>query len=399
MTSAIISARVASVHGSPIAGLELRANALKAAGEDVISFGAGEPDFPTPSSIVEAAVRACGDPRMHHYTPAAGLPELREAVATASNRKGLGTQIGPENVLITSGTKQAISHSLAALLDPGDEVLLPSPYWPTYPEAVRIAGGTPIVVAASEAQGFRVTAQQLEQHRTERTKALIFVSPSNPTGTVYDRAEIADLGRWVHDHGLWVICDEIYEHFTYEGSEFHSMLSVVPELRDRAIRVNGVAKSYAMTGWRVGWLIGPRGTIDAASNLQSHVCGNISNIAQWAAVAALHSDPQLIADMRGAFEGRRSLALDYIARLPGFECARPQGAFYVFPSTTQVIGRNLCGTTIETSAQLAQVMLEEIGVAVVPGEVFGAPGHLRFSYALGNEDLARGMERISRLLA
>jgi len=393
-----ISSRIEAVRASPIARLEQQARDLKAAGEHVISFAAGEPDFSTPSSVVEAAVRACRDPQMHHYTPVAGLPELRQAVAAGSQQDPLSA-IGPENVLVTSGTKQAISHALETLLDPGDEVLLPAPYWPTYPEAIRIAGGTAVVVRTSEAQGFRVGAEQLESQRSERTKAVIFVSPSNPTGAVYGREQIAELGHWALTHGLWVVCDEIYEHFTYDGAEFHSMPVVVTELRDRAIRVNGVAKTYAMTGWRVGWLIGSHAVVDSASNLQSHVCGNISNIAQRAALAALGSGPDSTADMRATFERRRSIILDYMDRLPGFECPRPQGAFYVFPSVTGLMGRQVRGNTIETSEQLAAVMLDEVGLAVVPGEVFGAPEHLRFSYALGDDDLADGMERLTRLLS
>lgn len=393
-----ISSRIQAVQGSPIAHLEQQARELDPSGEHVISFGAGEPDFPTSSAVVEAAIRACRDPRMHHYTPAAGLPELREAVAASSQKAAL-MDISPENVLITNGTKQAISHALATLLDPGDEVLLPAPYWPTYPEAVRLAGGSPVMVPATEAQGFRISVSQLEKERTQRTKVLIFVSPSNPTGAVYGRDQIAELGRWAATHGLWVICDEIYEHFTYDQTEFHSMPLLVPELRDRAIRVNGVAKTYAMTGWRVGWLIGPRSVVDSASNLQSQVCGNINNVAQRAALAALGSDLQSVADMRSTFDRRRSLLLDYIDQLPGLECPRPQGAFYAFPSVTGVIGRKLRGTTIESSAQLAAVMLDAVGVLTIPGEVFGAPGHLRFSYALGDQALDRGMERITRLLS
>ncbi|MGC8474120.1 MAG: pyridoxal phosphate-dependent aminotransferase, partial [Candidatus Dormibacteria bacterium] len=370
---------------------------LRAAGNDVISFAAGEPDFDTPQVVVEAAARACRDPRMHHYTPAAGLPELREAVAFQTGRRD-GLDVLPEQVLITNGTKQAVAHAFTLLLDPGDEVLVPSPYWVSFPETIALAGGRPVPIPTTEATGFRVTPDDLDRHLTPRTKALLFVSPSNPTGSVYRREQMLAIGRWAADHGVWVVCDEIYDHFTYDRAEFNSLPVVVPELQSRALRLNGVAKAYSMTGWRVGWLVGPRPMVEAAANLQSHVCGNISNISQLAALAALEKAAPAVEEMRAAFARRRMAMLEYMDRVPGFECPAPEGAFYLFPSVRGALGRAIGGQRVESSAELAAVLLEQARIAVVPGEAFGAPGHVRFSYALADQDLAEGMARLLRLL-
>ena len=377
--------------------MERRARELSAAGEKVISFAAGEPDLPTAPEIVEAAAAACRDPRMHHYTPAAGLPELREAIAERTSAE-TGTAVTVANVLVTSGTKQAIAHAFATLLDPGDEVLVPSPYWVTFPEAISLAGGVPVVVPADETSGFRISVARLEEHLTPRTKALLFVSPSNPTGAVYSEGQMGEIGRWAAARGLWMCSDEIYQNFTYGDARFHSLPGVTPEMAERTIRFNGTSKTYAMTGWRVGWLIGPPTVIAAAANLQSHVCGNISNVSQWAALAALRSGPETVERMRQAFAIRRDAILAGLGRLPGIECPPPDGAFYVFPSVAGLLGRTIAGHRIDTSEQLAGLFLDEIRVAAVPGEAFGCPGHLRFSYALSDQDLAEGMERISRLL-
>ena len=378
--------------------IDRRAKELKARGERVISFGAGEPDFPSAEAAVEAAIRACRDPRAHHYTPAAGLPELREAIA-AKTRRDSGVQVGPENVLVTSGTKQAVAHAFTLLLDPGDEVLIPAPYWVTFPEAVALAGGVPVIVPSGEATGFRVSVDDLERMVTPRTKALLFVSPSNPTGAVYGREQMEPIGRWAMDHGLWVVSDEIYDHFTYDGATFNSMPSVVPELVPRSLCLNGVAKAYAMTGWRVGWMVGDPEVVAAATNLQSHVCGNISNVSQFAAVAVLESGLGSVEVMRAAFAKRRAAMLEHLAMIPGFECPPPDGAFYVFPSVGGALGRVIAGHRVDTSAELAAVLLEESKVAVVPGEAFGAPGHIRLSYALADEELEEGMDRLRRLLS
>ena len=393
-----ISHRVGAVAESATLAMDRRARELSAAGENIISFAAGEPDFPTPPEVVEAAIEACRDPRMHHYTPSSGLPELREAIAEASHLHS-GTEIAATNVLVTSGTKQAVAHAFTTLLDPGDEVLITSPYWVTFPEAILLAGGVPVVVPADEARGFRVSVDDLERHLTPRTKALLFVSPSNPTGAVYPEARMEEIGRWVEERGLWVVSDEIYQHFTYGDVRFHSLPEVVPAIADQTIRFNGTSKSYAMTGWRVGWLIAPKPFVSAAGNLQSHVCGNISNVSQWAALAALRSGTASVERMREAFAKRRGAILAGLERLPGFECPPPDGAFYVFPSVAGLLGRNIAGRRVDTSEQLAGLLLDEAKVAVVPGEAFGAPGHLRFSYALADDQLEEGMARIHRLLA
>jgi aspartate aminotransferase len=393
-----ISKRVAAISESATLAMDRRAKALKAKGERVISFAAGEPDFPSPQVAVEAAIQACQDPRAHHYTPAAGLPELREVIAAKTSRD-CGRAVEAAQVMVTSGTKQAVAHAFTILLDPGDEVLIPSPYWVTHPEAVTLAGGLPILVPSSEATGFRVSVDDLERLATPRTKVLLFVSPSNPTGTVYNRSQMEAIGRWALDRGLWVVCDEIYDQFTYGEARFHSLPTVVPGLARRSLCLNGVAKAYAMTGWRVGWMVGDPAVVAAAVNLQSHVCGNISNVSQLAATAALQSGLGSVEIMRNAFAVRRGAMLAHLDRLPGFECPPPEGAFYVFPSVTGVMGRTIAGRRVETSVQLAELLLDEAKLAVVPGDAFGAPGHLRFSYALADAELEEGMQRLAQFLA
>jgi len=393
-----ISRKVAAISESATLAMDRRAKALRAGGASVISFAAGEPDFPSPEAAVEAAVKACRDPRAHHYSPTAGLPELREAIALKT-RRDAGLTVTSDNVLVTSGTKQAVAHAFTLLLDPGDEVLIPSPYWVTYPEAVALAGGVPVAVPTDESTGFRISVDSLERSITNRTKVLLFVSPNNPTGTVYRRAQMEEIGRWAVAKGLWVVCDEIYDHFTYEGIQFLSLPAVVPELAARSICVNGVAKAYSMTGWRVGWMIADAPVIAAGINLQSHVCGNISNVSQFAAVGALDSGLATVDHMRAAFAKRRDLIVEGLSRLPGFECVPPDGAFYVFPSVSGLLGRKVAGRLISSSLQLANLFLEEASVAVVPGEAFGAAGYLRFSYALGEGEIEEGLVRLERLLA
>jgi aspartate/methionine/tyrosine aminotransferase len=392
-----ISARVAAIAESATLAVDAKAKALKAAGEDVIGFGAGEPDFPTPAHVVEAAVRACREPRYHRYTPAGGLPELRAAVAAKTARDS-GLEVSAAQVLITNGGKHAIFEAFATLLDPGDEVLLPAPYWVTYPEAVALAGGVPVVVGTTTATGFRAGVEQLEAARTPRTKALVFVSPSNPTGAVYPAEEVAAIGRWAAGHGIWVVCDEIYEHLVYGDNRFHSMPVLVPELADRCVVVNGVAKTYAMTGWRVGWMVAPADVVRAATNLQSHATSNVANVSQAAALAALAGDQGEVAVMRAAFDRRRRRMYELLVAIPGVECVEPQGAFYAFPSFAAALGRPLRGRTPTTTLELADLVLEEARVAFVPGEAFGAPGYARFSYALGEDDLVEGVTRIAKLL-
>jgi aspartate/methionine/tyrosine aminotransferase len=399
--SARISARVGGITESATLAVDAKAKALKAAGRDVIGFGAGEPDFPTPAPIVEAAIAACRDPRMHHYTPAGGLPELKDAIAAKTARDS-AYDVSPAQVLVTNGGKQAVYQAFATLLDPGDEVLLPAPYWTTYPECIKLAGGVPVEVATDESTGYLASVQQLEAARTARTKVLLFCSPSNPTGAVYPREQVEAIGRWAAEAGLWVLTDEIYEHLTYDRGDgtrasAASMPAVVPELADRCVVVNGVAKTYAMTGWRVGWLIGPGDVVTAATNLQSHATSNVSNVAQAAAVAALRGDLSAVAEMRTAFDRRRRTMVHMLAEIPGVDCPEPLGAFYCFPSVKGVLGKTIRGRTPMTSIQLAELVLEEAEVAVVPGEAFGAPGYFRLSYALGDDDLAEGIGRLAKL--
>jgi aspartate aminotransferase len=393
-----VSDRIAAIAESATLAVDAKAKALKAAGRPVIGFGAGEPDFPTPDYIVEAAVAACRDPKNHHYTPVAGLPELRAAVAVKTQRDS-GYEVEGSHVLITNGGKQAVYNAFATLLDPGDEVLLIAPYWTTYPEAIKLAGGVPVEVVTDETSGYLATVDQLEAARASRTKVLLFVSPSNPTGAVYPPEQVAAIGRWAAEHGLWVVTDEIYEHLVYGAAEHVSIASAVPELRGRVLVLNGVAKTYAMTGWRVGWLIGPADIVKAAANLQSHATSNVNNVAQVAALAAVSGDLSAVAQMRTAFDRRRRTIVSMLGEIPGVVCPEPQGAFYVYPSVKGLLGRPLRGRVSASSAELAAVILDEAEVAVVPGEAFGTPGYLRLSYALGDDDLAEGISRIAKLVA
>ena len=396
-TNSRVSARIGAIAESATLAVDAKAKALKAAGRPVIGFGAGEPDFPTPDYIVEAAVAACREPRWHRYTPAGGLPELKEAVAAKTYRDS-GLAVKPSQVLITNGGKQALYNAFAALLDPGDEVLLPAPYWTTYPESIALAGGRAVEVPTSPESGYRATVDQLEAARTPSTKVLVFVSPSNPTGAVYSPEDVAEIGRWAVHHGLWVVTDEIYEHLVYGDAEFSSMPVEVPDLAERCIVVNGVAKTYAMTGWRVGWMIGPADVVKAATNLQSHATSNVANVSQVAALAAVSGDLVAVEQMRVAFDRRRRRIVKLLYEIPGVLCPEPEGAFYVYPSVKDLLGRELRGRRPTTSAELAALILDEVEVAVVPGEAFGTPGYLRLSYALGDADLEEGVGRMATLL-
>jgi len=397
MTSRI-SRRIGAISESATLAVDAKAKALKAAGRPVIGFGAGEPDFPTPAYVVDAAVAACKDPKWHRYTPAAGLPELREAIAAKTLRDS-GYAITAAQVLVTNGGKQALYNTFATLLDPGDEVLIQAPYWTTYPEAILLAGGTPVVVMTDETSGYRATVEQLEAACSPKTKVLVFVSPSNPTGAVYSPAEVKAIGEWAAAKGLWVVTDEIYEHLVYGDATFASMPVLVPELADRCVVVNGVAKTYAMTGWRVGWMAGPLDVIKAATNLQSHSTSNVANVSQVAALAAVSGPLDAVAEMKVAFDRRRVLITEMLDAIDGVTCPLPEGAFYVYPSVKGLIGRSLRGSIIESSAQLAGLILDEAEVAVVPGEAFGTPGYLRLSYATSDADITEGVGRIATLLA
>ena len=393
-----LSTRVGAIAESATIAVDAKAKALKAAGEPVIGFGAGEPDFPTPANIVEAAVEACRDQANHRYTPAAGLPQLREAVAAKTERDSAYT-VAPGQVVITNGGKQALYETCEAILNPGDEVLLPAPFWTTYPEPIALCGASSVVIPTDVRSEFKVSIEQLDAAFTDRTKALIFVSPSNPSGAVYSPAEVEAIGRWAVDKGIWVICDEIYEHLTFGDHVFSSMPALVPELADRCVVLNGVAKSYAMTGWRVGWLIGPPDMVKLAVNLQSHLTSNVANVSQRAALCAVSGDLSAVAEMREAFARRGATIHKLLNAIDGVSCMEPQGAFYAFPSFEGLLGREIAGRRIETTLDLAAVILDEVKVAIVPGEAFGAPGYARLSFALGDDDLGEGVGRIADLLA
>ncbi|MCL4423684.1 MAG: pyridoxal phosphate-dependent aminotransferase [Actinobacteria bacterium] len=397
-TARRISTRVASVAPSATLAVDAKAKALKAAGEDVIGFGAGEPDFATPNQVVDAAAEACHDPRNHHYSPVAGLAELRAAIAEKTLRDS-GYKVEPSQVLVTNGAKHAIYNAFATLVDPGDEVVVPAPYWTTYPEAARLAGGVPVVVPTEESSGFKVSVEQLEQVRTQATRMVILCSPSNPTGAVYTRDEMEAIGTWALANEVWVMADEIYEHLVYGERTQHSLRSLVPEIAERCVVINGVAKTYAMTGWRVGWMIASPDVIEAAANLQSQVTSNVANVSQRAALAALNGDLSAVSEMREAFNRRRVTMHKMLNEIDGISCIEPEGAFYAFPCVKGLLGRQVAGRRPTTTLELAEVILDEAKVAVVPGEAFGAPGYLRLSYALADGEMEEGIRRIGKLVA
>ncbi|CAB4704589.1 MAG: aminotransferase class I/II-fold pyridoxal phosphate-dependent enzyme [Actinobacteria bacterium] len=392
-----ISRRIAAIAESATLAVDGKAKALKAAGRPVIGFGAGEPDFPTPDYIVKAAMDAASKPANHRYTPTPGLPELREAIVAKTLRDS-NYVITADQVLVTNGGKQAVYESFASIIDPGDEVILPAPYWTTYPECIKLAGGVSVEVFADETQNYLVTVEQLEAARTPKTKALLFCSPSNPTGSVYSAEQVKAIGQWALANGIWVISDEIYEHLLYDGATAPSLPVLVPEMADQTIILNGVAKTYAMTGWRVGWMVGPKDVIKAATNLQSHLTSNVSNVSQRAAISALTGDLDAVREMGVAFDRRRKLIVDLLNKIPGVFCPTPTGAFYVYPSVKGVLGKEIRGKRPQTSAELATLILDEVEVAAVPGEAFGPSGYLRFSYALGDEDIVEGIGRVAKLL-
>jgi len=392
-----ISHRIGAISESATLAVDAKAKALVAEGRPVIGFGAGEPDFPTPDYIVEAAAAACREAKWHRYTPAGGLPVLKEAIAAKTLRDS-GWEIGADQVLVTNGGKQALYNAFAALLDPGDEVILPAPYWTTYPESIQLAGGVPVEVLTDETSGYRASVEQLEAARTDKTKMLVFVSPSNPTGAVYSPAEVEAIGRWALEHGLWVVTDEIYEHLVYGEARFSSMPVLVAELSDQCVVVNGAAQTYAMTGWRVGWMAGPKDVVKAATNLQSHASSNVANVSQIAALAAVSGDLAAVEEMKVAFDRRRLLIVDMLNAIPGIECPMPEGAFYAYPSVKGVLGTEIRGQRPATSSELAGLILDEAEVAVVPGEAFGTPGYMRLSYATSDENITEGLTRVAELL-
>jgi aspartate aminotransferase len=393
-----VSTRIGGITPSATLAVDAKARELKAAGHPVIAFGAGEPDFPTPDYIIAAAEAACGARANHGYTAAGGLPDLKAAIAAKTLRDS-GYEVAANQVLVTNGGKQAVYSVFATLLDPGDEVLLLAPFWTTYPESIVLAGGVPVQVTADESTGYLVGVEQLEAARTPRTKVLLFNSPSNPTGSVYPREQIEAIGRWAVENGIWVVTDEIYEHLVYDGVESVSMPVVVPELAETCVVLNGVAKTYAMTGWRVGWMVGPTDVIKAATNLQSHLCGNVGNVAQRAALAAVAGPLDAVAQMRAAFDKRRRTIVELLSAIPGVVCPTPQGAFYAYPSVKGLLGKDIRGATASDSNELAAILLEHAAVAVVPGEAFGTPGYFRLSYATSEDNIVTGVTRMAELFS
>lgn len=396
MSKSRISAKIAAIAESATLKVDAKAKALQAEGRPVISYAAGEPDFPTPAHIVEAALRAVKDPKNHRYTPAVGLPDLRDAIAEKTLRDS-GTKVQASQVVVTNGGKQAVYQAFQVLLDEGDEVILPSPYWTTYPEAIALAGGKTVEVFAGSEENYLVTVEQLEKAKTSKTKVLLFCSPSNPTGSVYSREQVKEIGEWALANGIWVITDEIYQNLVYDGIKAYSITEVVPELADQTIMVNGVAKSYAMTGWRLGWMVGPQDAIKAAANLQSHLTSNVSNISQRAALEALTGPQDEVLKMLEAFDRRRKLAVAELSKIPNWKAPTPEGAFYVYSDVRDLLGKTWNGKTINTSLELCDLMLDEAEVALVPGEAFGPSGYVRLSYALGDEQLVEGIQRLQKL--
>ncbi|MDO5747707.1 MAG: pyridoxal phosphate-dependent aminotransferase [Actinomycetaceae bacterium] len=392
-----ISDRIGSIAPSATLAVDSKAKALKAEGKPVIGFGAGEPDFPTADYIVEAAVEAARDPKNHRYTPGKGLPEFRQAIADKMLRDS-GYEVDPNTIVVTNGGKQAVYQAFATILDPGDELILPTPYWTTYPEVTQLAGAKPVEVFAGADANYKVSVDQLEEARTDATKAMLLCSPSNPTGSVYTPPEITAIGEWALEHGIWVITDEIYEHLLYDDAEKTHIVKLVPDLADQTIVLNGVAKTYAMTGWRVGWMVGPMDVIKAATNLQSHLSSNVCNVAQRAAMTAVSGDLAVVEHMRQAFDRRRKTMVSMLREIPGLQVPTPKGAFYVYASVEELLGKEIRGRRPATSGELADLILDEVEVAVVPGEAFGPSGFIRLSYALGDDDLKEGVERIQNLL-
>ncbi|MBL3699480.1 pyridoxal phosphate-dependent aminotransferase [Leucobacter luti] len=392
-----LSRKISRIAESATLKVDAKAKQLQAAGRPVISYAAGEPNFATPPHIVEAARTALDDPGNFRYTPATGLPELREAIAAKTARDS-GWDAAPSQIIVTNGGKQAVYQAFQVLLNPGDEVIVPSPYWTTYPEAIQLADGVPVDVFAGADQGYKVTVEQLEAARTERTRVLLFVSPSNPTGAVYSPEETRAIGEWAERNGLWVVSDEIYQNLVYDGVRAVSIAEAVPALRDRTILVNGVAKSYAMTGWRLGWMVGPPAAIKLAANLQSHLTSNVNNIAQRAVIEALNGTQEPVEEMRRAFDRRRRVIVEELNKIDGFHCPTPEGAFYAYVDVSAALGREIRGITPATSLELADLILSEAEVAAVPGEAFGQSGYLRFSYALADTALLEGVQRVQALL-
>ena len=362
---------------------------LKSQGKPVIGFGAGEPDFPSPDYVVDAAIKAAADPKNHKYSPAAGLESLRQIIAKTTKDYS-GFEINSDNVIVSNGGKQSILTAFLSILDPGDEVIIPAPYWTTYPEAVKIAGGNPVFIETEKSNNFKVTVEQLEKSKSKNTKMLVWCSPSNPTGVVYSKEEAEEIYEWIFKNDLWILSDELYEHLVYEGETSPSPAIYDPELKNTII-VNGVSKSYSMTGWRVGWLIGNKSVIGLGKKIQSQATSNVSNVSQLAAEAALLNGLEVTNEMKIAFNRRRLFATEKINSIPNLNVVDSTGAFYLFVDVSHYCsGKN----GLNTSEEFCDWLLENYFIAFVPGEVFGTPGFMRLSYALSDEDLDSGLSRL-----
>jgi len=371
---------------------------LGSLGVDVVHLGSGQPDFPTPDHIVQAAAAACYDPENHRYSATAGLSELRTAIASLASAR-TGRAVDPAQVVVTNGTKQGLAHVFQTLVNPGDDVLLPQPAWVTYPDLIRLAGGTPIPVVGDAKDGFRATTQLLDAATTPHTSMLVLNNPVNPTGTVYSEEELRSIGEWALQRDVWVVTDEIYSNLVYAPHTFHSLVGTVPELTAQCLTLDGVSKSFAMTGWRVGWIIAPLAIARVISDLQSQVCGNVDNVAQRAATAALLGPQDRLAAMVSEFDRRRTMLFERLQSLPDVICTEPQGAFYAFPDLRRRMQREILGTMVSSTLELAGLLLDRAQVAVIPGEAFGLPGYLRISFASDYDRIAEGLQRLAHALA
>jgi aspartate/methionine/tyrosine aminotransferase len=393
----VVSRRAQRIGLSPTLRISAQATALRAAGVDVLDFSAGQPDFPTPSGVKEAGRKAIAEDKTR-YTPNAGLPELRRAIAVEIERVR-GLCYAPEQVLVSSGAKASLYFAFQALIDPGDEVLLPAPYWVSYPDQIRLAEGTPVLVPCSDADGFKLRREALEAAITPRTRGLVLNYPSNPSGACYTREELEPIAEVCLRRELWVVADEIYSRLLYDGRRFTSIAALSPEMRERTIVIDGMSKTYSMTGWRIGYAAGPADIVSAMAREQSHVTSNASTIAQWAAIEALASCEEEVARRVVEFQRRRDEVVRLLRGLDGVSCRMPEGAFYAFPQVAARFGQRAGQVTIDSAQRLAEYLLERARVAVVPGEPFGAPQHLRVSYAVSLERIREGVGRIAEALA
>jgi aspartate aminotransferase len=393
-----LARRLGTIEESATVAITDRARSLRAQGRDVLSFSVGEPDFEPPEHVKEAATRAIRDGRATRYTAARGIPELREAIAADSARRRGGVRHTIDEIVVSVGGKHALFNLALSLYEPGDEVIIPAPYWVSYPDQVRLAGAEPVIVATTAASGLRLTPEALSAAITPRTKALLLCSPSNPTGSAYSAAELRALADVMAPHGFWIVVDEIYARLVYGGFEQRSLLEVAPELRDRIVVIDGVSKSFAMTGYRIGWMLCPAHVARACEKIQAQATTNAAAVSQWAAEAALRGGDEPVERMCRAFEARRDRVLEQLRGIEGLRCPTPEGAFYVFPDVRAFFGRYAGGRVVSDDVALCEYLLDEAGCALVPGAAFGAPGHVRMSYAASTESLDEGLARIRAAL-